>query len=766
MRFLTPFLLVLTLISYPFKTACAEISWSVLHGQPVEKGIRSLSGADGVTIINEKSGATCLSNKPGVTPPSQYLYFQIDPANPSLTKGSVFVEVRFLDTEFGGGIGLEYDSDNGDALQSRYQPADDQVGGMHFGSGKWETVIFKLDKPRFLRGENCGADFRLHGSDMEIDSVKVSSTKPQMWETLQNSPQRSYPKMVTVGDGKQLIFGGFDPTSMATAEANIKALAQRIPAFKAIGFTSHEVYVRWNLCEPEEGKYDWRIYDAYVNLYRKEHIKWVPFLIVGSAYSLPNWFYKKQGYQGYVCLEHNKECDVQSLWNPAMRTQVTEFIKAFCDHYRNSGVIESILLGITGNYGEAIYPASGNDWTADIHGPYHTHMGFWAGDPFAIKSFREWLTNKYKDDAHLQEAWKDTNVRLSTVQPMLQAEAPDDRAWLDFMHWYVGSMTDWASFWLKTTRKYFPKGDIYLCTGGDSNPMLGSDFGEQSKVAAESGAGVRITNEGSDYRLNVAITRWVASACNQYGAYYSFEPAGGVDQNGVVARIYNATASGALGLHYYQDNIFNANPQNLQNFIKYGHFFTDQTPLVQIAVYYPETDIMLHGLHNLMLYEPLFDRFNFDYMSDGQIRDGGLKHIKALILMNGSTAESDTWKRIADWRAQGGVILYPTSMGTLHTVEGKDMNDLVLKGSGGRVLTFNGDAGGSAYRDFIVNQLRAAPELSSETRTMLDADGVEDQVYCTLLSPNKLLWLNYSNQSVEKNGIALPPRSIELQTIK
>ncbi len=766
MRFLIPLIFAAILLLLVLQAPNADISWSIQNGQPVEKGIRSLSGADGVTMQNEKAGVTCLTNKPGETPASQYLYFQIDPADPLLSKNPVYVEIRYLDTEFGGDIDLDYDSDTGETLTDRYLPADDKAGGMHLGSGKWETVIFKLDKPRFLRGENCGADFRIHGSDLEIAFVKVSSTKPQLWDTLQNTPQRSYPKMVTIGEGKQMIFGGFDPTSKATANANIKALSQRIPAFKAVGFTSHEVYVRWNLCEPEEGKYDWSIYDQYVNLYKKEHIKWVPFLIVGSAYSLPDWFYKKKGYQGYVCLEHHEECDVQSLWNPAMRDQVTKFIKAFCEHYRDSGVIESILLGITGNYGEAIYPATGNDWTADIHGPYHTHMGFWAGDPYAIKSFREWLTKKYKDDAHIQAAWNDPNVHLATVQPMLQAEAPNDRAWLDFMHWYVGSMTDWASFWLQTTRKYFPKGDIYLCTGGDSNPMLGSDFGEQSKVAAESGAGVRITNEGSNYRLNVAITRWVASACNQYGAYFSFEPAGGVDQNGVVARIYNATASGAHGLHYYQNNVFNANPQNLQNFIKYAHYFTDQKPVVQIAVYYPETDIMLHGLHSLQYYEPLFDRFNFDYMSDGQIRDGGLKNIKALILMNGSTAEADTWKRIADWRAQGGVILYPTSMGMLRTVEGKDMDDLVLKGEGGRVLTFNGDASGSAYRDYIVDQLRDAPELSSDTRTMIKADGVEDLVYCTLLAPDKLLWLNYTDQTVQKNRISLPPRSIELQTIK
>jgi hypothetical protein len=766
MRHIFPYLFIAFLFSFSLQVSLAECAWRIKDSNPVEMGLHSLSGADGETLLTVKGGLTCLTNKPGATPPSMYLYFQLDPPMSPPANAPIYIQVRYLDNEFGGGMSLEYDSNTGNTQEARYHPADDQVGGLHVGSEKWETAIFKLDKPLFQRRQNLGADFRLTGSSLEISSVNLLTAVPSAWKALENTPQRSYPKMVTIGDGKQLIFGGYDPTSMATAQANIKALKERIPAFKAIGFTSHEVYVRWNLCEPVEGKYDWSIYDAYVNLYKKENIKWVPFLIVGSAYSLPDWFYKKKGYQGYVCLEHNMECDVQSLWNPAMREQVTKFIQAFCEHYRNSGVIESILLGITGNYGEAIYPASGNDWTADIHGAYHTHMGFWAVDPYAIQSFREWLKKKYADDSHLQTAWNDHGISLATVKPMLQKDAPNDRAWLDFMHWYVGSMTDWSAFWLRTTRENFPKGDIYLCTGGDSNPMLGSDFGEQARVAAESGAGVRITNEGSNYRLNVAITRWVASACSQYGAYFSFEPAGSVDQNGVVARIYNAAASGAKGLHYYQDNVFNANPQNLKNFIKYGHMFTEHKPIVEIAVYYPETDIMLHGLRSLALYEPLFDRFNFDYMSDDQIRDGGLKHVKALILMNGASAEPDTWKRIAAWKAQGGLILYPSSMGALQTVDGKQMDDLVLKGNGGRALVFDGDAASSAYRDFLVSSLRDAPELSPGTRAMVKADGVDDQVYCTLASPDALLWLNYTDKTMMKNGISLPPRSIELQKIE
>src|SRR5439155_25024709 len=105
---------------------------------------------------------------------------------------------------------------------------------------------------------------------------------------------------------------------------------------------------------------------------------------------------------------HSQESDVKSLLNPEMRKHVAEFVQAFCEHYRDTGTIESILLGITGNYGEAIYPVTGNDWTADIHGPYHTHPGMWCGDPFATEAFNNWVMGKYGTADDVAKTWKTT----------------------------------------------------------------------------------------------------------------------------------------------------------------------------------------------------------------------------------------------------------------------------------------------------------------------------------------------------------------------
>jgi len=728
---------------------------------PRSEGIQLLEGADGFTTTTTRGGQTCVANKPDTQPPSTYLYFAVAQERKQVLRGPVYLIVDYFDDSLGVMLTAEYDSSRGDALADKYRPAEGRAGGWTLGSKQWRTAYFELREPRFANRQNCGADFRLSGPRLFIARVRLTTKRPTDWEKVNTMPNVQLPQRVRIGPGGQLIIGGFDPGSREQAATQVAALESAIPALKAMGVTNHEGYVRWNLCEPEEGRYDWSVYDAYVRLYKRYGLKWVPFLIVGSAYSLPDWYYKKPGSQGYVCLEHGQESDVQSLWNPVLRRHVARFIQAFCEHYRDQGVIETILLGITGNYGEAIYIATGNDWTADVHGPYHTHPGFWAGDRYAVEDFRAWLKRKYGTIEKLSSAWQKPMGSFEAVRPFLKKDAPSDRAWLDMCDWYIGSMTEYARWWLRETRKHFPNGDIQLCTGGHAPPEHGADFGDQCKAAAEIRGGVRITNEGSDYRANFSLTRWVASASRFYGARFSFEPAGEVKPHGVIGRIYGATASGANGLHYYCPNIFGSE-EAMANFEKWGHEFKQRKPIVEIAVYYPQTHIKLNGNDFLGLVQPLRDRFDFDYMSDHMILDGGLKRVKALILMHGNVSEAAVWQKIADWVRAGGLVIYADGMGRLRSVEGDDSwHDRILKPQGtGRVVTYQGAGNTDGFRAFVSQELGRAPELSHNTRRMVAADGVEDQVFVTLIEPGELLWLNYTNEPVVKAGKRLEPMSI------
>lgn len=727
--------------------------------------MRALNGGDGTTDFVERDGSRGLTTRAGLTARSRYLYFNVQLSVEQI-RGPLYVVVEYFDEAPGANFELEYDSATGERLSSRYRRAEAQAGGWQLGSKTWRRATFLLEQPRLAHRQNLGADFRFHGDHLILRALRLANQRPAVWEQIQQT-LRSVAAKNPIGPGGELIIGGFDVSRPGQLDARLLALEGNLPAFRLFGVTSHEVYVRWNLCEPSPGRYDWSVYDRYVDLYRRAGLKWVPFLIAGPSYTLPDWFYKSQEAQGYVCLEHSRPTDIQSLWNPHLRQHVARFLRAFCEHYRDSGTIESILIGVTGNFGEAIYPASkGSGWTAEIHGDYHSHTGYWAGDKYAVESFRRWVAAKYGTTALLRAAWGPGGPELEQVKPMLRSAAPNDRAWLDFVTWYTDSMNEWASFWLGETRKHFP-GEIYLCTGGHAPPEHGADFSQQCKLAAACGAGVRITNEGSDYRHNFALTRWVASSGRQYRAYVSFEPASSVTPDGLVARIYNATASGARGLHYYYNNVFDSQPAR-DGFLRQIGQFRQRRPLVSIAVYYPQTHIRLNGNKFLPYVQPLRDRFDFDYLSDQQIADGGLAQHRALLLLWGNVAEASTWQAMAAWVKQGGLLLRPGDLGTLQTVEGANWPNVALAAahSGkGRIVASDQAGNTAAFREFLSRQLLAAPELDSLTRQMIALDGQEDNVFVTACD-NELLWLNSTPQTVSKTvpgqaaPLTLPPMTI------
>lgn len=730
--------------------------------------IRLLSGADGIAETSYRGHRPCVINKPEQQPASVFLYFSVSPERP-LDKGkSAYVEVVYYDNKPDIPLTLEYDSTSGDSLTDIYQFSDDQWGGGRFGRKSWEKAVFLIQKPGFTGRQNLGADFRIGGGDLIISQITLSPEPPPDINRLKKGTIPTLLSKTHIGAGRKFIIGGFDIPDEASLSRQINALKNAIPILKAMGLTSHESYVRWNLCEPAPGHYDWKLYDAYTEVYKEAGIKWVPFLIIGSAYSLPNWFYNGPTSQGYVCLEHNEESDIESLWNPVLRAHVQRFIQAFCEHYRDTGLIESILLGITGNYGEAIYPASGNDWTANTHGEYHTHAGLWAGDPYARCDWVKYLTRKYEGIEALNSAWGTSFTCFNEIQPFQRNEAPNNRAWLDFGEWYIGAMNEYTRFWVETTRRHFT-GRIELCTGGHAPLEHGANFADQCKIAAAYGAGVRITNECSDYRVNYSLTRWIASAGRQYGAYYSFEPAGTVNENGIVARIYNAATSGAEGIHFYYPNLFQ-NERARNNFIRYAPVFRKYQPITEIAAYYPQTHIMLHGNHFLQYVQPLRDYFDFSYCSDNEIADGGLEQFKVLLLLWGHTAEEETWERIGEWIGRGGILVYALDNGPLQTVEGNTeiVESLLLKqmSSGtGKIFEFTGYGTGQAFRRYISNTLGELKDLSEITRYMIKMDGQEDNVFSSVIGVKQLLWLNMTNCIQQRGRITIPPFGISKESV-
>ncbi len=567
--------------------------------------------------------------------------------------------------------------------------------------------------------------------------------------------------------------------------------------YKSLGVTSIESYVTWETVERKgEGQWDFSQWDRQVEILQKYGLKWVPFLIAGPGYSMPDWYRSSNQHRGAVCLEHSIAGVVESIWNPALLPHIERFIGKFAERYRDSGVIESVLLGISGDFGEAIYPVWGGGWTFIVPGIYHTHLGFWCGDEDARQDFRQTFLKKYGSIQNLNVAWGTRWNRAEEIDfPPLEippnnwgivlddmsgsglaawTDAVSRRRWLDFMHWYRSSMTDLADWWMAATRKHFPHTEIYLCTGGNAHPAHGSDFAEQCKIAAKHQGGVRITNEASDYRLNFYLTHWVASAGLFYDAYFGFEPAGGVDELGIVARIFNATSSGAKQLHYYAGNITDSQ-RRIDIYTKQFPNLFQGKPVVRLAVWYNSADLALNwswrGNKSNIFQERsgiLRDAFDHDYCDDLLIADGALDRYQYLLLVEGGYYEEDIVGKIEDW-VKGG--------GTLITFAGNELMDM----SGETAINqcwFDSSAsvkkmgeGRTVYIDAPWEERTKIFAALSQILLKSKAgavDGEEDRVYLTELRDGLLLYNSNPNDTMKRimlssgkeKTVTIPAKSI------
>lgn len=613
-------------------------------------GLRVPSGGDGVNAPATIDGQTA---RRVIGAGAHYLYVIVD--HPSYRQGpaDLYVSAEVFDdgvTRVTAQFDQAAERPN---IGTCYTAAEQTY--LLVGSGRWRTLYFFLPRARLGHGQNHNADFRFGAPNVAFKRVTVSTSKPAGFSAeLGIDPEALRHVAVTRPQGMELTFGN---------DANAADAA----LFKALSVSSVESYVDWAGVEPVQDQWDWSKWDKQVAVLQAAGLKWVPFLIAGPAYATPLWFQRSPGSHVYRCLEHGKDSKVQSLFNPALRPQVERFLCAFAERYREMGVIESVLLGVTGIYGESIYPAGPEGgWTARLTGDYHNHFGWWAGDPYAVASFRKAMDGKYDRIKRLNAAWDTAYASFDEVATFLPDRAPNDRARADFVEWYQQAMTEWAVFWVKSARKVFPKTEIYLCTGGDGTPGLGADFTAQTAAVARYGAGMRITNEGSDYAHNFSITREVGTAARHYGTFCGFEPASKVDAKGVVARVYNATASGARQLHDYIPNTLGQGVEALSNFRTNAAWLAPRQPRVRAALYLSRETWALEPEavgRTLALSRALRDVTDLDFVTRRSLADGHLKGYDALVIGASSVLEPASAKALEKWVHKGGTLIAATRQG-------------------------------------------------------------------------------------------------------
>ncbi|MCX7817894.1 MAG: beta-galactosidase [Kiritimatiellae bacterium] len=608
-----------------------------------EPGLVMPSAGDGVHEADVVEGVAVRRLSGGS---SRYVYIRV--THPAWTNGPVDAWAVFevYDDRIAG-IALQYDrapSDAGPADRYAKSPETRWLTGTR----QWRRLVFPMPALALRGGQNHRADFRLCAPGIAVRAVELHPSPPPGAD----APPPVLPRAVRP-PGMELTFGN-------------DAGRDDAAVYRALSVSSVESYVDWAGVEPSPGRWTWSRWDAQLATLEASGLRWVPFLIAGPAYATPLWFQQSSASRFYRCLEHQRESRVQSLFNPHLPDQIERFIAAFAQRYRSRGTLESLLLGITGIYGESIYPAGPEGgWTARLTGPYHNHTGWWAADEDAVAAFRAAMRARYREIAALNHAWGTALDSFEQVTTFLPDRAPSDRARADFVEWYQQAMTDWCVRWAEIVRRHFPDLPVYLCTGGGGDPVLGADFTAQAKAMARLGIGIRITNESGDYAQDFTLTREVATATRAYRTFCGFEPAGNVSATGNVARIYNATASGARQLHAYADNIV-ADATAMELFRRWVPMLAPRTPRTELALYLPRETWALDPAANERLRaiaRELRDVADHDHLTRLTVSDGHLRGYSALLVAEAEVIEPAVADEIERWVRDGGLLLVATRTG-------------------------------------------------------------------------------------------------------
>jgi len=709
--------------------------------------------AGGITLVNAAGSKWTLT---------QHHKFEVAAIEPThdYYRRAEFVAKVSKPTGFPVWLALEY-LDEGYGLISvgpagrrglRYIPWTHQWGVARLNTGRLRRATFRLDGPasHSPAGPNTEGtlDFHINGVEY-LHAIFLEDSEPAIEPVPDVKPaiqfQDAFQRDINIGADSPL---------GEEAEA-LGAIRNMAPLAHALGFNGVESYVQWNYVEHERGVYDWSHYDAIVNEIQKYGLKWFPSLIVGSAYSLPDWYYKSKENVGFECLEHHLGIDVQSTFCHFQDSHVQQFLSEFAKHYGESKALLGLRLGPSGNYGEAQYPATGN--LGYRRGAIHTHIGYWAADPYASPAFQKWLEAKYHTIDRLNQAWEDHFTSFSQIQTFLPTSTPVPRKQLDFVNWYMGAMSDWCGQWAEWARADMPNASIYQSSGGWGPTQIGTDYTAQAKTMAQLHGGIRLTNESDNYALNFAITRMASSAARFYGANLGYEPGGFASMRGVVARLYNVITNGGDHLFYYSSNLF-GNDQATEAWRQYAPLINQRAkPIIDVAAFYPDTSIALNDEVIRYLYasaylthvEAMRSVTDFDYASEQMILDGALDRYKVLMYFWGSITEKPVLERIDAWVKAGGTVICVTHpRGLPQTVEGDtSVAQAWQRGDTGKghAIFFPGEAEPpDEYVEFMRQQLLGLKQLRPEIHRALEIEKPKN-VYWSVLEGGKLALLNFSD---------------------
>ncbi|MHB9032411.1 MAG: hypothetical protein ACYC6L_05130 [Anaerolineae bacterium] len=457
---------------------------------------------------------------------------------------------------------------------------------------------------------------------------------------------------------------------------------------RELGFTIFQTdtdHTSTNEIAPDE--WDWADYDQALDMVRRVGGQWL--LFPHFAFP-PAWFGASSDFARLACLEHHQPIEAWSIWAPGVDAYYERGYKALAEHFgADTDAIRAFFLGIHGDYGEAVFPGGCRIWCdwqrrdwLQRFGNEHNHLGYWCDDPYARASYQAYLKKKYGTLSMVNlvaqshwKTWKEIDYPADS--------ALSRRAWLDFIQWYYDSMTDFASRVMAIARRHFPNQIMMLGLGApDENLRWGQDNTRLPRAAAVFKVHARSTHGGFlPFPRNYTRVKRIATACKFYNTSFWTEPPSGIEHEREIARIFESVSCGSTGFWDWATNPL-ASPDV---FRRYGQLLTYEKPVVDVAVFFPQTQHRLAAGAGGPSYPQRFeegatairDVMDWDVLDEQLIGDGALAGYRVLVLFEGSVMESAALEQIQAWVEQGGLIV-SLDFGPIESVEGShtEFNEL------------------------------------------------------------------------------------------
>jgi hypothetical protein len=446
-------------------------------------------------------------------------------------------------------------------------------------------------------------------------------------------------------------------------------------AWKREGLVANEDYIAWGAVERAEGQWSWEQHDAVEKLMHAAGLKYVVYDWLEFP---PVWLRdeKKSERTLMKCTEHAKETNYLSVYDPRTIQWYDRFYKAVHDHFGDR--VDDIYACILGPYGEGNYPLEVPDWV-DMG---HCHEGYWCEDDQAISAFQTAMKGKYQTIEALNGAWgvgyetfsqvrppkEVTGTDQYVIKPELFPSAQDKRRWLDFITWYHQAIIDFSEKSVQALLKYYPHDRVRLKPGGthhDINPIA---WGTYSPGYAKMAGPYHITLQPADCLGAVFGDKWLGTSYMFYGVKMGTEPAGSLDKNTYIRRMFSDADCGASQHFTYE---FAAHVPEIQ---KYIHLYTGVPGETEIALYCPTTLYRLGGnlLPTVGAADHLRDLCDFDVLDELLIRDKALTpaKYKVLLITQAEIVDQPILDAMDRYVKQGGKIVIAGDKPILN-VEGK-----------------------------------------------------------------------------------------------